>query len=71
MSKPRVWWVLAWEQYYPKAALENVYETFEDKSEAELCAETLRDPNKYNYYDYVEVVNVSNLLNIPEEQEDE
>lgn len=65
----KVWWVLAWEQYYPNGGLGNVVGTFETKEEADQFAASF----KYDYGssfeyrpDYVEVENVSEMLGLPE-----
>lgn len=51
----KIWWVLAWEQYYPNSGLGNVYATFADEYEArQLAADLERDGD----HDHVKVVNI-------------
>lgn len=57
----KVFWVLAWEQYYPDARLGNVRRTFETKEEADAYALEIGSS-----YDYVEVEDVSRRLGLTE-----
>ena len=65
----KVWWVLAWEQYYPSSELGNVHSTYATREEAVAVAEQLKIPwdaangEPYRYCpENVEVVNISNML---------
>jgi hypothetical protein len=58
----KVWWVLAWNDYYPSSGLGNVKKTFSTKSEAREYAERLEAGEGYADYDNVEIVNVSDYL---------
>jgi hypothetical protein len=64
----KVFWVLAWEKYYPSRALNNVYSTHETFEEAQLVADALRrrEPMANDYFDYVEIEDVSEMLGIKE-----
>lgn len=55
----KVWWVLAWDHYYPQGGLENVHSTYATKAEAETAAKSLLF---LGTFDEVEVENVSYLL---------
>lgn len=57
----KVWWVLAWYQYYPGGGLNNVHSTHYTEDEANDVAERLRAEGNY---DYAEVENISRLLGI-------
>lgn len=69
----RVWWVLAWSNYYPDGGLGNVYGTYATEQEAEDVAEELRtrgkpwsedaeDDDMRIEVDNVEVVNIKDYL---------
>jgi hypothetical protein len=58
----KVWWVLAWYDYYPEAGLENVKKTFYTEAEAREYAEFLQSEGAEWDYDNVEVVNISDYL---------
>ena len=64
----KVFWVLAWEQYYPSGRLGNVYSQHETFEEAQLVADALRrgEPMTSGYFDYVEIEDVSEMLGIKE-----
>jgi hypothetical protein len=57
----KVWWVLAYNQYYPWGELGNVHSTYETEEEAVAIANNLRGK-----FDHVYVENVSRLLGIEE-----
>ena len=65
----KVWWVLAWQKYYPSEGLLNVESTWETREEAEAQASALRggNPKDLDYYDYVQVRNISDMLGITDE----
>lgn len=68
----KVWWVLAWDKYYPKCELGDVLSTHLTEEEAEQFIVDFKARLGEDYYDYMEVTNVSSLLGIVEEQaEDE
>lgn len=56
----KIWWVLAWDTYYPGSALLNVNSTWETEEDAEIAALKIKDE------DHVRVVNVSDMLGIEE-----
>jgi hypothetical protein len=55
-----VFWVLAYDKYYPSGGLGNVKRTFPSREEAAEYAETIQG------YDYVEIQDVSRMLGVPE-----
>lgn len=57
--EPNVWWVLAYDQYYPEGGLGDVYKTCDSEEAANAVAAELK---RTGSYDYVEVENVSHLL---------
>jgi hypothetical protein len=59
MQEIKVWWVLAWDTYYPSGSLRNVKGTFYTEEEARKEKEELEAQERF---DYVEVANVSGLL---------
>lgn len=68
----KIWWVTAWDNYYPDGGLDNVKGTFATESEAQEFAELLRTrglawegmPGKtyYSKCDNVAIDNVARLL---------
>ena len=58
----KVWWVLAWYDYYPSAGLGNVKKTFYTETEAREYVEHLEAGEWYEDYDNVKIVNVSDYL---------
>jgi hypothetical protein len=56
----KVWWVVAWDDYYPDSALHNVRSTHETKEEANKTADALR----LEAYapDHVDVINITEML---------
>lgn len=56
----KVFWVVAYDQYYPDGGLDNVRKTFATRAEAEEYAKTVKD------YDHVEVHDVRSMLGINE-----
>jgi hypothetical protein len=62
MEELKVWWVLAWNDYYPSSGLGNLRETFSTWSEAHDYAGFLRSNDSWSSYDNVEIVNVSDYL---------
>ena len=59
MQELKVWWVAAWDTYYPSGSLRNVKDTFYTEEEARRKKKELEDQE---IFDYVEVVNVSDYL---------
>lgn len=59
MKNLKVWWVLAWDQYYPKGSLDNVRSTHSSFEEAEGEISALRAA-----FDNVEIINISDKLGI-------
>jgi hypothetical protein len=55
----KVWWVLAWDTYYPSGSLRNVKGTFYTEEEARKEKEELEAQERF---DYVEVANICGLL---------
>jgi hypothetical protein len=55
----KVWWVYAWNQYYPSSCLGDLIDTFATAAEAEVFADGLKDTGNYSY---VEVVDISDRL---------
>ena len=55
----KVWWVLAWDTYYPDGALFNVDSTWENEESADAAAAELRGNR-----DHVCVVDVSDMLGV-------
>lgn len=55
----KVWWVMAWNTYYPGGGLQNVDSTWETKEEAEAQAAMVRERDND---DFVEVWNISGML---------
>ena len=53
-----VFWVLAYDQYYPSGGLGNVKRTFSSWEEAVEYTETIQG------YDYVEIQDVSSMLGV-------
>jgi len=51
----KVWWVYAWDQYYPSSCLGDLVHTFATYAEAYVCADGLRDSGNYNYVDIVDI----------------
>ena len=73
----KVWWVVAWDNYYPCEELRNVRGTFNSKQEEIDFADKIKqfgNDIKYEYegkliefnetYDCVQVINVSDMLGI-------
>ena len=73
----KVWWVVAWENYYPKESLDNVIDTFATEQEAMVFAAKIEQHGHYvsyyyndvlaeytQEYDHIEVINVSERLGI-------
>lgn len=64
----KIWWVTAWQNYYPDGGLDNIKGSFSTKEEAEEFAKTLRAegmPSPGSFlprYDFVEVENIAHLL---------
>lgn len=64
----KIWWVTAWQNYYPDGGLDNIKGSFSTKEEAEEFAEKLRAEGLsqgirfYPRYDFVEVENIAHLL---------
>jgi hypothetical protein len=54
-----IWWIVAWDHYYPSRKLDNVKGTFSSKQEA-LDSATYR--TCMSDYDFLEIVNVNDLL---------
>ena len=54
----KVFWVIAYDHYYPDAGLRDVRGTFLTREEAEEYAATLKD------FDYVEIEDVSEMLGL-------
>lgn len=52
----KVFWVLAYDRYYPNGGLSDVMGTFLTREEAEKYAASLTS------YDYVQIEDVSNML---------
>jgi hypothetical protein len=59
MKEIKVWWVLAWDTYYPSGSLRNVKGTFYTEEEARKEKKELETQE---CFDYVEVVNISDYL---------
>ena len=57
----KVFWVLAWDQYYPRGRLNNVESTWETREEAEKRVEQL-EANPSCYFDYIEIEDISELI---------
>lgn len=57
MGHERVWWVVAWDFYYPCGGLNNVKSTHSSETEAAEEAASL-----IGIYDSVEVINVSSFI---------
>jgi len=55
----KVWWVYAWNQYYPSSCLGDLIDTFVTEAEAAVFADDLKDTGNYSY---VEVVDISDRL---------
>jgi hypothetical protein len=62
----KVFWVLAWETYYPKGGLGNVLSMHETLEEANEAAEKIRIEDQWPPYDFVAVEDVSEMLGIKE-----
>ncbi len=64
----KVWWVLAWETYYPNPSLGNVDSCWETEEEARARADELlannADENCIDYVDHVWVKNISEMLGL-------
>lgn len=61
----KVWWVIAWDNYYPDGNLNNVRSTWETKEEAEREQLRLMAGSRLTHVpDHVEIVDVSELLGI-------
>lgn len=58
MKALKVWWVLAWDQYYPDSELGNVKSTHVTEEEAKEAA---AHPDLRSW-DRVEVMNISHML---------
>lgn len=62
----KVWWVLAWDHYYPRGGLNNVDSCWETEEEALKRANDLKvngsdDSNDFTF-DYITVENISRRL---------
>jgi len=57
----KVFWVLAWDQYYPGGRLSNVESTWETWEEAGARVKELEADPKC-YFDYIEIEDISDLL---------
>ena len=55
----KVWWVFAYDQYYPSAGLSDVKNTFATEEEAQAYVDELQST-----CDYVRIVNVSDMLGL-------
>lgn len=55
----RLWWVVAWDKYYPSAALGNVIATYATEAEAESHKVSTQNQDSY---DVVQVINVKDLV---------
>ncbi len=73
----KVWWVVAWDNYYPDEGLENVVDTFATEQESMVFAAKIEQHGHYITYEYndkeieykreyenVEVINISDKLGI-------
>jgi hypothetical protein len=60
----KVFWVMAWEQYYPEGALRNVRGTFHTREEAAVLEAKLLSAKDY---DHVEVIDVRHLIGVEQE----
>ena len=73
----KVWWVVAWDDYYPSEELKNVRGTFNSKQEAIDFADKIRqfgNDIQYEYqgkmieynetYEHIEVINVCDMLGL-------
>jgi len=56
----KVFWVVAYDQYYPSGGLGNVLETFATRKEADAYADDVTG------YEFIEVHDVRHLLGITE-----
>jgi hypothetical protein len=59
MEELKVWWVVAWDTYYPSGSLRNVKGTFYTEEGAKAFTEELEAQGRF---DNVEIVNVSDYL---------
>lgn len=57
----KVFWVLAWDQYYPGGRLNNVESTWATREEAEKRVKELELLPSF-YFDYVEIKDVSEMI---------
>jgi hypothetical protein len=73
----KVWWVVAWNVYYPGEELDNVIDTFYTEESAIAFQQEVKQNGHYlvfenngkklefnNEYDYVEVIDVSDKLGL-------
>lgn len=62
----KIWWVLAWDNYYPDGSLGNVKSTWGTKEEAIAEEKRLADPSSHGngWYgaDNIDIVNISDML---------
>jgi hypothetical protein len=57
----KVFWVLAWDQYYPGGGLRNVESTWETFEEAQARVNEL-DADPKCYFDYIEIEDISDMI---------
>jgi hypothetical protein len=57
----KVWWVFAWDKYYPLGELDNLVATFHTQEEAEAYAKYMR-ADAYESYDHITVIDVRSML---------
>lgn len=57
----KVFWVLAWCQYYPGGKLNNVESTWSTYDEAIQRAEEIKS-DEYHGYDFIEIVDISEMI---------
>lgn len=59
----KIFWVVAWSNYYPAGGLGNVHSQWATREEAEAAvAEINRDPYSHKCHDHVRVMDVSDML---------
>jgi hypothetical protein len=56
--EPKVFWVVAWDRYYPSGGLNNVKSTHSTREEAAAAASQLPS----GAYDFVEIIDISDML---------
>ena len=68
VNELKLWWVVAWDHYYPDSSLGNVKRTFATKAEAD---EEVKEMERDGRYDRVTVIDISEYLGLPPRKVDD